>query len=297
MDITILDGGMGRELEKVGAPFRQPEWSALALMQDAHWVSKVHDSFIRSGAEVIITNAYAVVPFHLGETVFNERGFELAALAAELAFKSSRAAASQVMVAGCIPPLFGSYQPELFNAELAPALNKVLVESQDVNVDLWLAETMSCIAEFKSARDAVDKYGTNSKPFWVSFSIKDELVDGKAVLRSGESLSSAVEAAIGRCQAVLINCSQPEYIIYAVSELSELLSGEDVRVGAYANAFIDDHDTTSANSVSTAVRVDLTPQKYLDIAKQWVKAGATIIGGCCGTGPEHIELLGKLKNN
>ena len=68
--ITILDGGMGRELKRRGAPFRQPEWSALAMMDAPDIVCDAHRAFIRSGAQVITTNSYALVPFHIGEDRF-----------------------------------------------------------------------------------------------------------------------------------------------------------------------------------------------------------------------------------
>ena len=51
--ITILDGGMGRELERSGAPFRQPEWSALALIEAPETVARVHEGYIKAGAQVI----------------------------------------------------------------------------------------------------------------------------------------------------------------------------------------------------------------------------------------------------
>ena len=53
--VIILDGGMGRELERRGAPFKQPEWSALAMMEAPEVVKEVHKDFIRSGANVIQT--------------------------------------------------------------------------------------------------------------------------------------------------------------------------------------------------------------------------------------------------
>ena len=56
----LLDGGMGRELARSGAPFRQPEWSALALIEAPGHVKRVHDAFIKAGADVITTNSYAV---------------------------------------------------------------------------------------------------------------------------------------------------------------------------------------------------------------------------------------------
>ena len=68
--MKILDGGFGRELARRGAPFRQPEWSALALTEAPDIVKQVHLDFIQAGAEVITTNNYAVVPFHIGEQRF-----------------------------------------------------------------------------------------------------------------------------------------------------------------------------------------------------------------------------------
>ena len=77
-NVTILDGGFSRELERLGAPFRQPEWSALALMETPEIVEEAHIAFIKAGAGVITTNSYAVVPFHIGEERFASDGRRLA---------------------------------------------------------------------------------------------------------------------------------------------------------------------------------------------------------------------------
>lgn len=84
-DLWVLDGGMGRELARRGAPFRQPEWSALALMEAPETVREVHQAYATSGARVITTNSYALVPFHIGEARFAAQGEALAALAGQLA--------------------------------------------------------------------------------------------------------------------------------------------------------------------------------------------------------------------
>ena len=83
--VTVIDGGMGKELQRIGAPFGQPEWSALALIEDPDFVRQAHQNFVDAGAELIITNTYAVVPYHLGPDLFAARGAELAALAADIA--------------------------------------------------------------------------------------------------------------------------------------------------------------------------------------------------------------------
>ena len=52
-NVLILDGGLGRELERVGAPFRQPEWSALSLMEAPDLVAQVHQNFVDAGAKLL----------------------------------------------------------------------------------------------------------------------------------------------------------------------------------------------------------------------------------------------------
>ena len=74
VNITLLDGGMGRELLRLGAPFRQPEWSALALMEAPEIVRKAHQNFAEAGCDILTTSNYAVVPFMLAR-----EGLEVAA--------------------------------------------------------------------------------------------------------------------------------------------------------------------------------------------------------------------------
>ena len=75
--MIVLDGGIGRHLEKIGAPFGQPEWSALSLIQDPDFVYRAHQDFINAGADVITTNSYAIVPFHIGKSLFEQEGKDL----------------------------------------------------------------------------------------------------------------------------------------------------------------------------------------------------------------------------
>ena len=96
----VLDGGTGRELKRIGAPFQQPEWSALALLQAPHFVTRVHESYVAAGARVITTNSYAVVPFHIGEERFAQQGATLAALAGRLAREVADRTPGKVQVAG-----------------------------------------------------------------------------------------------------------------------------------------------------------------------------------------------------
>jgi len=211
---VILDGGMGRELQRRGAPFRQPEWSALALSEAPQAVEAVHAAYIDSGANVITSNSYAVVPFHIGEARFAAEGQALAALAGELARRAVQASGKAVRVAGSLPPLFGSYRPDLFEPQRVSELLTPLVQGLAPHVDLWLAETQSSIVEARAIHAGLPKDG---KPFWLSFTLKDEDTDEVPRLRSGEPVADAAEAAaqLG-VQVLLFNCSQPEVIGAAI---------------------------------------------------------------------------------
>ncbi|MBV9346072.1 MAG: homocysteine S-methyltransferase family protein [Gammaproteobacteria bacterium] len=299
--ILLLDGGTGRELLRRGAPFRQPEWSALALMEGPAFVSEVHRSYIRAGAQVITTNSYALVPFHIGPDRFARDGSRLAALAGSLAREAADEAPGPVRVAGSLPPVCGSYRPDLFDVDEARPVLARLVAALEPYVDLWLSETVSSGAEMELMQERVSH---SRHPWWVSYTLADEPTSSaEPQLRSGESVTMAVAHAAQRgAQAVLFNCCQPEVIARAMPAARRTLDATataDVRLGGYANAFAPQGQTAAANAGLSALRADLDPPQYLRWVWQWLRDGADTVGGCCGVGPEHIamiqEALGRAK--
>src|SRR4029077_3729770 len=227
---------------RLGAPFRQPEWSALALIEAPEYVTKLHRRYIDSGAEVITTNRYAVVPFHIRAQPFVRDGAALAALAGRLARAAADEAPRHVQVAGSLPPVCGSYRPDLFEAAVARPILQRLVHALEPYVDVWLSETLSSEAEMVLAGEILA--GTK-QPWWVSYTLIDELPHSRGTrLRSGEPVGSAVlHAARLGATAVLFNCCQPEVIGQALAAAKSALrtaptsgTGEVVRLGGYANA-------------------------------------------------------------
>ncbi len=293
--ITILDGGMGRELERRGAPFKQPEWSALAMMEAPEIVKEVHKDFIKSGAQVITTNSYALVPFHIGEKRFQTQGKSLAISAGQVARAAVEETQADIRIAGSIPPLFGSYRAELYQPERVDEIATPLIEGLSPYCDLWLCETQSLIAEPIRVKSLIDKLDEKKKPVWVSFTLEDSIPTSEPLIRSGETVVEAVAAMseIG-VDAILFNCCQPEVIAKAIqvtrAKLISLNAGK-IEIGAYANAFPPQPKNAKANEGLDVVREDMSPSVYLNWAQQWRQEGATLIGGCCGIGPDHIALL------
>jgi S-methylmethionine-dependent homocysteine/selenocysteine methylase len=292
--IRILDGGMSRELIRLGAELKQPEWSALALIEKPEIVGQVHAEFIDAGADVITTNSYALVPFHIGEERFQSQGASLIALSGKLARQAADARTDRkVLVAGSLPPIFGSYEPQLFDPARVQDYLSVLVRELSPYVDVWLGETLSLIAEAEAVRVAVAATG---KPLWISFTLADdaEVTDTSAPrLRSGELVSDAAAWAAGSgVGALLFNCSRPEVMQAAVRAAADVFRKHDsqIEIGVYANAFEPETDG-AANETLHDTREDLTADHYSRFACGWVEAGATMVGGCCGIGAAHIQRL------
>ena len=302
----ILDGGMGRELERIGAPFQQPEWSAHALIESPHYVSEVHRNFINAGAEIITTNTYALVPFHIGEKRFKEQGAELIKLAAKLArdcvnendVNDNVKVNSNVLVAGCIPPVLGSYRPDLFSVTQAKPLLEALIVNQEADIDFWLAETISSIEEATMIKA---RTAQTNKATWIAFTVKDE-INTESRLRSGETVFDAVSQIAGQhVSAILFNCSAVEVMESALLNAKQALLAHglesEVQLGVYANNFPPIGELREANNDEglSIIRKDISPIKYREFVSSWINAGASIVGGCCGVSAEHIEKLAELK--
>ncbi|KZN14266.1 homocysteine S-methyltransferase family protein [Marinomonas sp. TW1] len=301
--LTLLDGGIGRELKRIGAPFSQPLWSAQALLEAPHYVTQAHENFIQAGAEIITVNSYACVPFHLGESGYQQQGGELARQAAIIARDVANKASHPVQVAGSLPPPLGSYRPDLFEQQQALDILTTLFTAQDEHVDLWLAETIASIEEAHAVADVLKD---STKPCYYAFTLSDELGE-TARLRSGESVSAAIDAMLTQTNqtnalhikdsdGIFFNCSVPEVMEQAIRVTTSLLEKHHrpLNVGAYANSFVPITQGHEANLTTQGSR-HLSPEEYLVFAKKWQELGANIIGGCCGIEPSHIQALAEWK--
>lgn len=289
---ALLDGGMGRELRARGVPILNTIWSANALLVAKDVVLQVHKDYIAAGADIITTNTYGVIKDDLKKEGIEDRFAELNRLAGKLAIQASRSAEEAVAVAASLPPLHGSYRPDLVGAvdELVPHYREQC-ETLEPYCDLFLCETMSSGDEALAAATAACEF---DKPVWVSWTL-DEDASGK--LRSGETIAAAAaKIAHLPVSGFLANCCAPEAIGAAMPQLAALNKGV---AGGYANTFKPvpkdwklDGEKSSDGLLPT--REDLDPESYAAHARTWLQAGASVIGGCCGTGPQHIARLKQL---
>ena len=279
--ITLLDGGMGQELFYRTGEIASPLFSAQAMIDSPGSVIELHKDFIKAGADVICLNAYSVTPERLARDAEVSLFEPIQDAAAQAALTAKNETGNTVRIAGCLPPLVASYHSELVPPKIQAVKSyKRIVERQKRAVDLFIAETMSSVAEARYVCEAVAE---TRKPIWISFTVKD--CDG-TLLRSGEPLDAGIEAAIrANADGLLVNCSTPE----AVGESMSILSASGLPFGGMANSFVSASDLKAGGTVdSLATRDDLGPAQYAEHVLSWINQGASLVGGCCGVGPRHI---------
>nr|WP_321249542.1 homocysteine S-methyltransferase family protein [uncultured Ruegeria sp.] len=283
-DITLLDGSIGQELVKRSGDRATPLWSTRVMMDHPELVGDVHADYFRRGATIATTNTYAVHRSRLERVGLED---QIGALTDTALSQAERArAGTKGRIAGSLGPLLATYRPDLRpDPEDAAPKYAELVELMADRVDLFLIETVSSVQEAEGAlRGTVD----GGRPVWLALTVDD--TDGTR-LRSGEHLSE-ITPLIDRFapEAVLVNCSPPE----AMPAALQIIANMGRPFGAYANGFteISEGFLKDAPTVDALEqRSDLGSQVYAEHAMRWVEQGATIVGGCCEVGPDHIEAL------
>ena len=333
-NIIIFDGGTGREIERCHGPFRQPEWSALALYEDPAIVQHVHESFLQAGATAITTNSYAIVPFHIGQERYQKDGKRLLKLSIQLANqarqnyqdKNRDNNKNNILILGGIPPICGSYEPDLFNEEESgPILQDFLDEflSSPAAVDVLLLETVGSLCEATFYLDRIHQRFDESAqkiPIWLSFCVKAEsgsldqkpqLLSGESIIESIQTLATNKNGLLDNVEVILINCCDVRLVDDSIHEiqiaLNNLVETDDnnkdaslkkrnIQIGTYPNAFsIPPPD--AANQTLRKVDFNISPAVMKCNASKWIESGATVIGGCCGVNPHHIRVMASLSTS
>ena len=291
---VLLDGGMGAELVRRGVP-----WRKHGLLTDADKVQQLHEEYLAAGADVLRTDTFQLNPriflnvfrnrehmAHIGAPGLAELTPKLIRTSVRVA-REARAKAGRensVAIAGVLSPLEHCYRPEL---SPAPEQARREHEAQaqlfaEEKVDLILLESMNNIAEAKAAAAAC---AAVKLPFWASFVLGPE-----GELLSREPLADAVkEMEKAGAKAVLVNCAPPADVTQALAKMNKLTSlpfGGFAHIGRFSPPswkfeFFPQFSDTE----------EWPPQRFVGEAKRWWESGATIVGGCCGTGPAHIAAL------
>lgn len=285
-DIILLDGGMGQELVRRSDRAPTPLWATQVMLDTPGLVQAIHGDYFTAGATVATANTYAIHHDRFAGTPLAPRYDEIMGTALAAATEA-RAAHGGGRIAGAIGPLIASYRPETHPPrDIAVPLYAECARAMASRVDLILCETVASLAHADAVLAGVSGQGL---PVWLAVTVSD--TDGLR-LRSGEAVADIPAVAEGRADALLVNCSAPEAMPAAIDAL--LAAG--LPVGAYANGFrqiTEDFLKDKSTVAALSARRDLGPESYADHAMGWIAQGATIVGGCCETGPAHITELAR----
>ena len=290
----ILDGGMGQELLARGMKSNGTLWSANAILNSEYHelVESTHKDFVKAGAEVIVTTTFTTRRKRLSENNIEDKFEYLNKKAGEIALKVKNEYPN-IMIAGGLPPQRLTYEEDIRSeVEITKDFNE---QARLLNeyVDFYYFDVWSSIREFKCGIEAIKEF---KKPYLIGIHISEG-----TKLPSGEKISDIKSIIDGNLLGVMLSCVSPENYEHNLEEIKKL----NVPFGFKLNGFLTTKPKNgyTANYLKTkgnpneflGKRHDLTPDKFHEIAKKFKENGATIIGGCCETGPAHIKAMAKLK--
>lgn len=267
-EVTIMDGPLGTELNARGVATNLPLWSASAIDSAADTIAAIHRDYATAGATLHTANTFRTK---------RRTTADWQRLAREAIQIARHALPHSHRLAGSIAPLEDCYRPDLSPGQSSRKEHRELAELlADEDCDLLLCETFPNVEEAIVAVEEAVQTGVET---WAAFTSGP-----KADLMAPATMASGAKRAVDAgASAVLVNCTPAANTLPFVQALSD--ARLNVPIGAYANAGRP-HERIGWQSPSQPAAA-----AYVNFARGWIAAGATIVGGCCGTSPVHIKAM------
>lgn len=284
----LLDGGLATQLESQGYEINNSLWAAMLLKSNPQAIVDVHRAYLEAGAECIGTATYQASREGFGNHGLSPKAADdLMRLSVELAQRAREEFGSDALIAASLGPYgailhdgseySGDYGVSsdvlrVFHAERL----KVFDNSE---ADVLALETIPSIDEARVLAGLLQDCAT---PAWVSFSCKDEthICDGTDI-----SEAAALFTAHPQVLAVGVNCTPPQYVPALIRRIRAALP--ELPIVAYPNSG-ETYNAADNSWSGTVTAVDCAAA-----ASAWLDAGATIVGGCCRMGPDHIRAMAR----
>jgi 5-methyltetrahydrofolate--homocysteine methyltransferase len=271
---VVYDGATGTFLQKLGLPTgAAPEtW----VLSNAAMVFSAAEAYINAGAQMILTCTFGGTAFRLREAGLEFQAYEINRQAAQLAKEAAR---GRALIVGDIGPL-GYLALALGSLSYTDAVSQFAAQAQALSeggVDLFHIETMSDLKEMQAAIQGVRQASPLPIMVTLSFDTQGKTLTGISPAQAAQELTR------WRVNAIGVNCGSGPW--ETASILRELHAGaSEIPLIAKPNA--------GSPEIRGGQRVyPVEPARFGLLAREWVRAGARIIGGCCGTTPEYIAAI------
>jgi homocysteine S-methyltransferase len=275
----LADGAMGTMLNARGIGFEKC-FDELNLTNPLI-VAEVHREYIEAGAQIILSNTFSANRFKLEKHGLADKLDEINRAGVELAKRVAAASFKDVLVAGDVGPLgvrlapFGRVQPIQARAAFAEQILALC----SAGADLIVIETMNDLYEAREAVHAAKDTCTSPVVVSVTFTRDDVTILGDSPEKASRVLTESGADVIG------VNCSG------GPTQLLRIL--KQMRQAAPQMKFWVKPNAGWPEQVSGRIMYPADPEYFGDYALSFRAAGASIVGGCCGTTPAHIASMRK----
>lgn len=270
---VILDGATGTNLQKAGMPVGvcPEQW----ILENPGVLIELQERYVEAGTDILFAPTFTASRIKL-----EEYGLEnsLVQMNRELVALSKRAAGGRAYVAGDLTMTGRQLYPlgDLMFEDLVEVYKEQAKVICEAGADLFVVETMMSLQECRAAVIAIRE--VCDLPIMVSLTYNE---DGRTLYGTDPATAVIVLQSLG-ADAVGLNCSTgPEAMIDPVQQMAE-----------YATIPLLAKPNAGMPELCDGVTVyRTTPEEFASVGAKLVEAGAAIIGGCCGTTPEHIRAL------
>ncbi len=266
----ITDGGMGTSLQKAG--LKTGGLPELYNIENPEAVLKIHKCFVDSGADIITTNTFGANRLKLGEEKLEAVITEGVKIAKE---SGAEFVALDIGPTGTLLEPLGQLKFE----EAYDIFAQQIILGAKAGADLVIIETMSDLLEIKAAILAAKE--NSDLPVIATMTFE---ADKRTFLGTDPKTAAIALSSFG-ADAVGVNCSLGPDELFGVVE--EILAFSRVPVAVQPNAGLP-----TIENGETVYKI--TPEAFASSCEKMIDAGVTVIGGCCGTTPEHINALSKM---
>jgi homocysteine S-methyltransferase len=291
----VLDGGLATELERYGFDLGDELWSARLLKDAPEAIRRVHLDYLAAGADCIISASYqATIAGFMGRGMSEGEAIDLINLSVQIAGEArdgfwaedgNRLGRIRPIVAASVGPYGatladGSEYTGNYDLDTAGLYEfhrhrwQILARS---SADILACETIPSYPESKALARLLAE--TPERAAWFSFSCQDgqHIADGTPLVDCVRSLNALHQVA-----AVGINCTAPRHIPGLLAAIRE---ATDKPIVVYPNSG-ERYDADNKRWLGESI-----PSEFGTYSREWRKMGATLIGGCCRTGPAHIRQI------
>ncbi|HMK18982.1 MAG TPA: homocysteine S-methyltransferase family protein [Chitinophagaceae bacterium] len=300
--ILIIDGAMGTMIQRYklaeedyrGERFK--DWPSdlkgnndLLSLTQPHIVKEIHKQYLEAGADILETNTFNAQKVSLADYGMQALAYEMNLAAAKVAKEAVKESGKQAWVAGALGPMNKtlSLSPDVNNPgfralSFDDAVDAYYEQTKglvDGGVDLLLVETIFDTLNAKAAIFAIKKYFRDIKKDTLPIMISGTITDASGRTLSGQTLEAFYTSVMhARPLSIGLNCALgAKEMRPHIEELSQIAS---CYVSAYPNAGLP-------NAMG---EYDEQPEETAHFLEDWAKEGfVNIVGGCCGTTPDHIQ--------